>query len=126
MDESKMELGNSIIDAMNRIITRLDRMDSRGIELANIGTCLPVQNTTVNTSDKGRLIAVWICAFCCSAMAFMAWSWHEEQIKQAIQVADQNRRLDQANDRLSIVLQWAPHLSREVENEMNQRKGRLP
>ena len=125
MDEEQGELLLRISQQLQRAADRMDRIHHTAVELA--ANTIPhhaSQTTTVNNGDRSRSVAIWVCSFCCLTMFFMAWTWREDQMKQAIQYNDQSRRLDLANDKLSIILQWAPKLSKEVDDEMQRRQER--
>lgn len=86
-----------------------------------------VANTNVlHAGGIGLWIAVWVSTLCCAVMLFNSWNAREEQIRQSIADAEMQRHIDNANDKLSIILQWAPHLAKEVDDEMKRRQEKKP
>ncbi len=77
----------------------------------------------VNAGNPAMWIAVWISTICCAVVVTMTWNWREDQTKQMVSVAEQARKLDNANDKLSIILQWAPKLAKEVDDEMKRKEN---
>jgi biopolymer transport protein ExbB/TolQ len=80
------------------------------------------QTFSVNAGSPAMWIAVWISTICCAIVVTMTWNWREDQTKQMISSQEQARKLDNANDKLSIILQWAPKLAKEVDDEMKQKE----
>jgi biopolymer transport protein ExbB/TolQ len=76
----------------------------------------------MNAGSPAMWIAVWISTICCAIVVTMTWNWREDQTKQMISSQEQARKLDNANDKLSIILQWAPKLAKEVDDEMKQKE----
>jgi len=82
-----------------------------------------VGNSTISVSagNPAMWIAVWISTICCAIVVTMTWNWREEQTKQVVSSAEQEHKLENANDKLSIILQWAPKLAKEVDDQMKQK-----
>lgn len=78
------------------------------------------QTLTINAGGVGVWIAVWIASICCAVMLTLSFVSRMDQI-------DQKRRLDLANDKLSVILQWAPELSKKVDDQISKhQKERTP
>jgi len=80
------------------------------------------QHFNVNAGNPAMWIAVWISTICCAIVVTMTWNWREDQTKQVILAAEQEHKLENANDKLSIILQWAPKLAKEVDDQMKQKQ----
>lgn len=102
----------------------LGRFEKALDALANTGN-KAVGNATISVSagNPAMWIAVWISTICCAVVATMTWNWREEQTKQVVAAAEQEHKLENANDKLSIILQWAPKLAKEVDDEMKQKEN---
>lgn len=76
-------------------------------------------NTQIIKIDAGGFgvwAALWLASICCAVMLTITLVSRADQI-------DQKRRLDVANDKLSVILQWAPELAKKVDDSTNQKKG---
>lgn len=77
------------------------------------------QTTNINAGGVGVLIALLACAF----LAGLNLTQSANNAKLAAEVNDIRRRNDLANDKLSIVLQWAPELAKKVDASTTTKKG---
>lgn len=79
-----------------------------------------VGNTQIIKIDAGGAgvwAALWLASICCAVMLTLTFVSRADQI-------DQKRRIDLANDKLSVILQWAPELAKKVDDSTtNQKKG---
>lgn len=76
------------------------------------------QTMTIDAGGPAVWFAVWIATVCCAVMLTLSMVSRADQI-------DQKRRLDVANDKLSVILQWAPELAKKVDAQVTkQEKGR--
>jgi hypothetical protein len=76
-------------------------------------------NTQIIKIDAGGFgvwAALWMASLCCAVMLTMTFVSRADQI-------DQKRRLDVANDKLSVILQWSPELAKKVDDSTNHTKG---
>jgi hypothetical protein len=76
-------------------------------------------NTQIIKVDAGGFgvwAALWLASICCAVMLTLTFVSRADQI-------DQKRRIDLANDKLSVILQWAPELAKKVDDSTSQSKG---
>lgn len=76
-------------------------------------------NTQIIKIDAGGFgvwAALWLASICCAVMLTLTFVSRADQI-------DQKRRIDLANDKLSVILQWAPDLAKKVDDSTNHNKG---
>lgn len=69
------------------------------------------QITKVDAGGWGVLVALILVAF----LAGLNLSQNANQAKMAADINDIKRRNDLANDKLSVILQWAPDLAKKVD-----------
>ncbi len=75
------------------------------------------QTIAVNAGGPAVWIAVWIASLCCAVMLTLSMVSRADQI-------DEKRRVDLANDKLSVILQWAPDLAKKVDQTVaDKHKG---
>lgn len=72
---------------------------------------------TINAGGPALWIALWFSTVACAIMLTIA-------VLSRNDLVDQSRRLDLANDKLSIILQWAPQLKDIVDKQIQQQKGK--
>lgn len=84
------------------------------------------QTTNINAGGVGLLIALLLCAF----LAGLNLTQSARNASLAVDMArmqndinEVRRRNDLANDKLSVVLQWAPDLAKKVDASTNPKKG---
>jgi hypothetical protein len=70
---------------------------------------------TINAGGPALWVAVWFSTLACAVMLTIAMLSRNDLV-------DQSRRLDLANDKLSIILQWAPDLKNIVDKQIQQQK----
>lgn len=73
-----------------------------------------ISTMSVNAGPVGMWIAVWVATVCCAVMLTLSMVSRADQI-------DQKRRLDVANDKLSVILQWAPELAKKVDQQTTEK-----
>src|ERR1700761_5805977 len=79
------------------------------------------QTINVNAGGWGVLTALVMVAF----LAGLNIAQSSQQAKMAAEMNDIRRRNDVANDKLSVILQWAPELAKKVDAQVTkQEKGR--
>jgi hypothetical protein len=115
--EDLQEQVDRYVTTSQKIIDTLNRYSS--LSVSGNGS----SNVNINAGGPALWIAVWVCTICCILSLYIAWDSRQSEIKQAVAMAEQSRRLDNANDKLSIILQWAPKLAKEVDAEMDRKKG---
>lgn len=80
------------------------------------------QTINVNAGGWGILIALVMVAF----LAGLNISQAASEAKMASEISDIRRRNDVANDKLSVILQWAPELAKKVDDSTNKKGGSAP
>jgi hypothetical protein len=83
------------------------------------------QTMTLDTGSRSMWFAVWLATLCCVVMFLQGQADRDKLASMQVQLIDTSRKLDVAQDKLSIVLQWAPNLREEVNKEMKD-KGERP
>lgn len=72
-------------------------------------------NVNINAGGPALWVAVWFSTLACAVMLTIAMLSRNDLV-------DQSRRLDLANDKLSIILQWAPELKNIVDKQIQQQQ----
>lgn len=80
------------------------------------------QNMTIHYGTKAMWVAVWLATTACLIMYLQGQQDRDKLAAMQIQLIDTSRKLDVAQDKLSIVLQWAPTLRDEVNKEMTKKE----
>lgn len=106
-------LMKSFDESSRRMVDSVDKMANN----QNTNT----QNTTIDTGSKFLWFAIWIATFCCVVMFIQNQNDRDRLAVMQSQLIDTSRKLDVAQDKLSIVLQWAPNLRDEVNKEMKEK-----
>lgn len=70
---------------------------------------------SINAGGPALWVAVWFSTLACAVMLTIAMLSRNDLV-------DQSRRLDLANDKLSIILQWAPELKNIVDKQIQQQQ----
>jgi len=74
------------------------------------------QSITIDAGGPAVWVAVWIATVCCAVMLTLTFVSRADQI-------DQKRRIDVANDKLSVILQWAPDLAKKVDEQVTKQES---
>lgn len=101
------------LDKFERLATALLEAQPRG----NTNT----QTTTIDAGSKALWFGLWLATTCCIVMFIMGLEQRDKIDNMQVQLTDVSRKLDVAQDKLSIVLQWAPNLRDEVNKEMKEK-----
>jgi len=111
---------------MSDLEKELDRFESLATKLLESQPKMN-SNTQTLTIDAGNK-ALWFVActssLCCIVMFVLSLSQHETISMMRADLSDATRQLSVAQDKLSIILQWAPNLRDEVNKEMKDKETR--
>lgn len=102
------------LDKFEKLATALLEAQPRG----NTNT----QTTTIDAGSKALWFGLWLATTCCIVMFIMGLEQRDKIDNMQVQLTDVSRKLDVAQDKLSIVLQWAPSLRDEVNKEMKDKE----
>ena len=104
------------MDEMRQLSEELARLR---VALDRIDSSKPNNSATISVNAGGPAlwVAVWFSTLACAVMLTVAMLSRNDLV-------DQSRRLDLANDKLSIILQWAPQLKDIVDKQIQQQKGK--
>lgn len=73
----------------------------------------------IDAGGFGVWAALWLASICCAVMLTMTFISRADQI-------DAKRRLDLANDKLSVILQWSPELAKKVDDSVQHKGEKSP
>lgn len=108
-----IEISEEQLERVEKILTKA--LDSHPKGNSN------TQTLSIDAGGKALWFAVWLATVCCIVMFVMSLDQRDKNQSMQIQLTDVSRKLDVAQDKLSIVLQWAPNLRDEVNKEMKDR-----
>lgn len=110
-DSGDIEAAENLTKAFNELseLILLLRRDQQANNSTNS------QTMTIDAGGPAVWIAVWIASICCAVMLTLSMVSRSDQI-------DQKRRIDLANDKLSVVLQWAPELAKKVDQSVHEKE----
>ncbi len=106
---------------------QLDRFEKLATKLLESQPTPQNANTQTLSIDAGGK-ALWFVAFiatiCCVVTFIVSLDQRDRNESMQLQLNDVSRKLDVAQDKLSIILQWAPNLRDEVNKEMKDRPAK--
>jgi hypothetical protein len=98
----------------NRIIEAFHSLENSIIKNLAPSGASNTQTLTLDTGSKALWVGVYISSICCAVVMTIAIMARGDQVDQA-------RRLDLANDKLSVILQWSPELAKKVDQAVSDK-----